>query len=227
MMIEHAQGCLLGQLAGDALGSLVEFCSDEEIRKSYPNGVRDLADGGTYNTIAGQPTTDQPGIIEVAISTLPVQLESLRREAGWTLKELGIQWRIEAASKSNFDDFLKRHNVKSALQDAEHITTEVTYETKDTSLIYCVSRKNDLASQYKQWPVVSIIRAICPLCQRIGKNIADVLVIANRQINAFENQYGSRTQLLAVIKLGEFLGECFAHRIFERLFDVFRGAKCH
>ena len=57
-MIEHAQGCLLGQLAGDALGSLVEFRSDEEIRRSYPDGVQDLADGGTHNTIAGQPTDD-------------------------------------------------------------------------------------------------------------------------------------------------------------------------
>lgn len=58
MMIERAHGCLLGQLAGDALGSLVEFCSDEEIRRSYPHGVRDLADGGSHNTIAGQPTDD-------------------------------------------------------------------------------------------------------------------------------------------------------------------------
>lgn len=58
MMIEHAQGCLLGQLAGDALGSLVEFCSDEEIHRSYPHGARDLADGGSHNTIAGQPTDD-------------------------------------------------------------------------------------------------------------------------------------------------------------------------
>ena len=54
----RAQGCLLGQLAGDALGSLVEFQSPDEIRSSYPNGVRELTDGGTWNTIAGQPTDD-------------------------------------------------------------------------------------------------------------------------------------------------------------------------
>jgi ADP-ribosylglycohydrolase len=53
-----AQGCLLGQLAGDALGSLVEFQSPGEIRRSYTDGVRELADGGTWNTIAGQPTDD-------------------------------------------------------------------------------------------------------------------------------------------------------------------------
>lgn len=48
----------MGQLAGDALGSLVEFKSPEEIRRLYPDGVRELADGGTWNTIAGQPTDD-------------------------------------------------------------------------------------------------------------------------------------------------------------------------
>lgn len=57
-MISRAQGCLLGQLAGDALGSLVEFRSPDDIRREYPYGVRELADGGTWNTIAGQPTDD-------------------------------------------------------------------------------------------------------------------------------------------------------------------------
>src|SRR5208283_5579019 len=56
--LSRAQGCLLGQLGGDALGSLVESKSPEAIRRKYPNGVRELADGGTWNTIAGQPTDD-------------------------------------------------------------------------------------------------------------------------------------------------------------------------
>jgi ADP-ribosylglycohydrolase len=57
-LVSRAQGCLLGQFAGDALGSLVEFQSPDEIQRSYPDGVRELADGGTWNTIAGQPTDD-------------------------------------------------------------------------------------------------------------------------------------------------------------------------
>ena len=57
-MISRAQSCLIGQLAGDALGSLVEFQSPAQIHRAYPNGVCDLADGGTWNTIAGQPTDD-------------------------------------------------------------------------------------------------------------------------------------------------------------------------
>lgn len=56
--ISRAQGCLIGQLAGDALGSLVEFQSPGQIRRQYPDGIRDMADGGTWDTIAGQPTDD-------------------------------------------------------------------------------------------------------------------------------------------------------------------------
>ena len=57
-MLDRAQGCLLGQLVGDALGSLVEFKTPEQIQRKYPNGLREIADGGTWNTIAGQPTDD-------------------------------------------------------------------------------------------------------------------------------------------------------------------------
>ncbi len=45
--LERAQGYLMGQLAADALGSLVEFLTPEQIGREYPNGVRELADGGT------------------------------------------------------------------------------------------------------------------------------------------------------------------------------------
>ena len=57
-VLSRAQGCLLGQLIGDSLGSLVEFKGPESIRRQYPDGVRDMADGGTFDTIAGQPTDD-------------------------------------------------------------------------------------------------------------------------------------------------------------------------
>ena len=43
MQVDRAQGCLLGQLAGDALGSLGEFQTPEEIRRDYPDGVRELS----------------------------------------------------------------------------------------------------------------------------------------------------------------------------------------
>jgi ADP-ribosylglycohydrolase len=45
--IQRAQGCLLVQLAGDSLGSPVEFQSPDEIRRNFPDNARELADGGT------------------------------------------------------------------------------------------------------------------------------------------------------------------------------------
>jgi len=65
-IVSRAQGCLLGQLAGDALGSLVEFQTPEEIRRKYPGGPRELADGGAWDTIAGQPTDDSEMALALA-----------------------------------------------------------------------------------------------------------------------------------------------------------------
>ena len=36
--------------------NLVEFQSPERIRRDYPGGVREMSDGGTWDTIAGQPS---------------------------------------------------------------------------------------------------------------------------------------------------------------------------
>lgn len=65
-MLSRAQGCLLGQLVGDALGSMVEFQDPATIRLNYPQGVREMADGGAWNTIAGQPTDDSEMALALA-----------------------------------------------------------------------------------------------------------------------------------------------------------------
>lgn len=65
-ILRRAQGCWLGQLAGDALGSLVEFQTPESIAARYPDGVRLLEDGGTWDTIAGQPTDDSEMALALA-----------------------------------------------------------------------------------------------------------------------------------------------------------------
>jgi ADP-ribosyl-[dinitrogen reductase] hydrolase len=67
-MKQRARGCLVGQLVGDALGSLVEFQSAHQIARSYPDGVRELRDGGTWDTIAGQPTDDGEMALSLARS---------------------------------------------------------------------------------------------------------------------------------------------------------------
>jgi ADP-ribosylglycohydrolase len=65
-VLSRAQGSLLGQLAGDALGSAVEFRSAADIKKSHPKGVTDLDDGGVWNLIAGQPTDDSEMALALA-----------------------------------------------------------------------------------------------------------------------------------------------------------------
>lgn len=57
-LLARAQGCLLGQVGGDALGAQVEFRTAGEIRARWPGGVRELRDGGHWDTLAGQPTDD-------------------------------------------------------------------------------------------------------------------------------------------------------------------------
>ncbi len=81
-MLSRAQGCFMGQLAGDSLGSLVEFKSADKIRGLYPDGVRELADGGTWNTLAGQPTDDS----EMAIMLARTLIERGRFDAGAIMK---------------------------------------------------------------------------------------------------------------------------------------------
>lgn len=60
----------MGQLVGDSLGSLVEFQTAEAIAQKYPQGVADLADGGMFNLIAGQPTDNSEMALALARSIL-------------------------------------------------------------------------------------------------------------------------------------------------------------
>lgn len=86
-LLRRAQGCLLGQLAGDALGGLVEFQSAERIAARHPGGVRDLADGGTWNTLAGQPTDDS----EMALTLARCLVRDRRHDAD-AVEEAYRQW---------------------------------------------------------------------------------------------------------------------------------------
>jgi len=67
-LLSRAQGCLLGQIAGDSLGSLVEFENGATIAERYPQGPRELADGGRWRTLAGQPTDDSEMALALARS---------------------------------------------------------------------------------------------------------------------------------------------------------------
>lgn len=67
-LLSRAQGCLLGQAAGDSLGALVEFRSVLEIAADEPDGPRALRAGGHRNLLAGQPTDDTEMALALARS---------------------------------------------------------------------------------------------------------------------------------------------------------------
>lgn len=67
-MKDRSAGTLVGQIAGDNLGALVEFRTRSEIASLYPSGVRCMADGGTWSLMAGQATDDSELALALARS---------------------------------------------------------------------------------------------------------------------------------------------------------------
>jgi ADP-ribosylglycohydrolase/fructose-1,6-bisphosphatase/inositol monophosphatase family enzyme len=65
-LLARAQGCFLGQIAGDSLGALVEFSTAAEVAARYPDGPRLLEDGGHWGLLAGQPTDDSEMALSLA-----------------------------------------------------------------------------------------------------------------------------------------------------------------
>lgn len=113
-VLARAHGALLGQVAGDALGQLVEFRSAAQIARSHPGGVRELVDGGTWDTLAGQPTDDSELALVLARSIVrhggfdPAQVRAGYR--GWLASRpfdvggttsAGLNGRSTADSESN------------------------------------------------------------------------------------------------------------------------------
>ena len=69
-VLDRAKGCLFGQVIGDNLGGLVEFETEQAIAHCYPDGVRDLCDGGRWDILAGQATDDSELALALARTLL-------------------------------------------------------------------------------------------------------------------------------------------------------------
>lgn len=85
--LDRAKGCFLGLIAGDNLGSLVEFEYKSGIRRRYPNGIKTMQNGGTFNTIKGQPTDD--GEMALALARAIIKKGCYNQD---TVKEAYIAW---------------------------------------------------------------------------------------------------------------------------------------
>jgi len=77
--LARAQGALLGQVAGDSLGALVEFESAAQIAAREGDGPRRLVDGGRWGILAGQPTDDSEMALALARSI--VEQNGFERDA--------------------------------------------------------------------------------------------------------------------------------------------------
>lgn len=62
---DRALGCWWGQMAGDALGSMVEFSHPGDLAARYPDGLRDMGASPVWGTAAGQLTDDSEMAVEL------------------------------------------------------------------------------------------------------------------------------------------------------------------
>src|SRR5690606_24366886 len=78
--LQRARGALLGQLAGDALGSMVEFQCASFIRALFPAGIREIGPSPVWGTIPGQPTDDSEMALALArtLAARGFDLEAIR-----------------------------------------------------------------------------------------------------------------------------------------------------
>ncbi len=113
--LSRAQGAMLGQLAGDALGSFVEFQDARTIQDRHPEGIVDLHDGGTWNLIAGQPTDDSEMALALARSIC-----ARRRYDRDDVSQAYIDWR----NSGPFDIGFTTSNAISALEAGKPVPSE-------------------------------------------------------------------------------------------------------
>lgn len=73
----------MGQLAGDALGSMVEFRTASQIAAAYPTGLRHMTGSPIWGTLPGQPTDDSE--MALALARMLVRRESYEPEKAFKL----------------------------------------------------------------------------------------------------------------------------------------------
>lgn len=73
---------------------------------------------------------------------------------------------------STLEEMCRRHGAPSVSQGAHLVTTDVVYQTDDTSFIYSTSRAENLAPRNEHWEVVSRIRDVAKLALLLGAEFA-------------------------------------------------------
>jgi ADP-ribosylglycohydrolase len=91
-------GCLVGLAVGDALGAPLEFLPRDQVRKRFPQGLREMIASSLWNK--GEYTDDTQMTLLIAESLLQnegfVASDVAKRFQAWakTAKDVGIQPRL-------------------------------------------------------------------------------------------------------------------------------------
>lgn len=94
---DRVAGCLVGLAVGDALGAPLEFISRQEVRKRFPQGLREMIASRLWQE--GEYTDDTQMALLIAESLLEMQdfvaFDLAKRFQNWarTAKDVGIQTR--------------------------------------------------------------------------------------------------------------------------------------
>jgi ADP-ribosyl-[dinitrogen reductase] hydrolase len=178
-VISRAQGCLLGQIAGDNLGSLVEFQSAEAILQKYPQGVRVLQAGGMYNTLAGQPTDDSELALALARTLVRVgaydENEVAKAYAEWYNSN---PFDVGAATRMSFSSI----GTKTPAQDAQRAALR---ETQANGAMMRISPL--LADLARQDCRLSHPHVICQDANAVYAVAVSNALIANNPVTLYQN----------------------------------------
>ncbi len=103
-----------------------------------------------------------------------LKLATLRhyRERHQDLEGTGDSMEGRSRITSTLEGMCRRHGAQNAPHGAHHVTADVTYQTDDTSLIYCTSRAGNRASRHKRWRIESRIRDVPKLALQLGAEFA-------------------------------------------------------
>ena len=73
---------------------------------------------------------------------------------------------------STLKEYCARHGVHNIPHGAHDVSTDVTYETEGTSLVYCTSRTEYGKPQYRQWTVGSVVGDVPRFSLLLGAEFA-------------------------------------------------------
>ena len=73
---------------------------------------------------------------------------------------------------STLEEICRRHGVQDVAHGAHRVTADITYQTDDTSLIYCTSRPGNRASRHEQWRIESRIHDVPKFALLLGAEFA-------------------------------------------------------